>query len=160
MNAFRKELALLAETPDTKRPPVLRRSLRDEWLYATDLPGLCGEEETERFLSDVRAAGWEALQEEGWIQLRKRTAEPPEGWYDGAFGPEAKCCLSLLRRQRDRHGEEDWITLTLLKAAEEGEKAYENACFALHRAWAGKLRRKEGLPDVSPLYFGETIPEE
>ena len=41
----------------------------------------------------------------------------------------------------------------LIKAGEEGGKAYENACQKLHREWAERLRRKEPLPALSLRYF-------
>ena len=33
VNALRKELQILMQTKRTSRPPVLRRSLPDDWLY-------------------------------------------------------------------------------------------------------------------------------
>ena len=43
VNALRKELQILMQTKRTSRPPVLRRSLVEEWLYATDFPAAGGE---------------------------------------------------------------------------------------------------------------------
>ena len=42
----------------------------------------------------------------------------------------------------------------LIKAGEEGEKAYEEACAALHGEWAERLRKGRSLPDLDRRYFG------
>ena len=82
--------------------------------------------------------------------------EPPEDWYEGNFGPEAACCLSLLERHAGTAcGAPEAVQRTLIKAGEEGGKAYETACAELHREWAERLRRGEPLPAVSRRYFGE-----
>ena len=41
INALRKELAALLDDSGARRKPALRRSLREDWLYATDYPVLC-----------------------------------------------------------------------------------------------------------------------
>ena len=77
-----------------------------------------------------------------------------EGWYEGPFGPEADCCLSLLVRHPASAGEpSDKAQRMLIKAGEEGEKAYEGACAALHREWAERLRKGDSMPDISQRYF-------
>ena len=97
INALRKELAeALAGEPGRK--PALRRSLKDEWLYATDLPVIHGGRVPEKTAARLTEAGWEYTAEGGWLQMRKAAEEPPEGWHEGGFGPEAGCCLSLLER--------------------------------------------------------------
>ena len=154
INALRKELQELISMPQTSRKPVLRRSLREEWLYATDIPGVCDVENLTVFLEKIRSAGWEYTEEKGWILMRKPAGKPPEGWYEGPFGPEAGCCLSLL----DRHGqkatdEPEHIQRILIKAGEEGEKKYEEACTEIHRNWAARLRRGEALPGINQAYF-------
>ena len=153
MNALRKELAALLDSVPARRPPALRRSAEAEWLYATDFPAAGGEGAQEALLERLREAGWEYAETAGWIQVRKSAAEPPEGWYEGGFGPEARCCLSLLERHAAT-GDPGTVRLTLVKAGEQGSRAYEDACAKLHREWAAMLRRKEPLPAVSRRYFG------
>ena len=156
MNALRKELADILATAALARNPALRRSMREEWLYAADLPGLCPPEEMETLLRKLKETGWEAAADGGWVQFRKSCPYPPEGWYAGSFGPEAACCGSLLRRHPGgdfRDGER--VRFRLIKSAEEGAGSYERACAALHREWAERLRKGKKLPAVSRKYFGE-----
>ena len=153
-NALRQELNGLLAGIAAARPPALRRSLSDEWLYAADLPAVCGGEETAELLKRAEALGWEHAAENGWILFRKEAKEPPEGWYDGGFGPEAACCLSLLERHPDGCGEgAPAAQRALIKAGEEGGKAYEAVCRRLHREWAERLRKGLALPGLSPAYF-------
>ena len=150
MNALRKELQELMRILQTERPPVIRRSLSENWLYATDLPGLCDRENLDFFLKRIMDTGWDFTEEKGWILMRKPSGEPPEGWYDGQFGPEARCCLSLLdRHEKQANGEPETIQIMLIKAGEEGEKKYEAACAGIHRNWAERLRRGDALPGIS-----------
>ena len=153
INALRKELISLISLP-VDRPPAIRRSARENWLYATDLPGICSEAELETVLEKLADAGWEHVQETGWLLLRKTAAEPPEGWYSGAFGPEAACCLSLIERHQNRKSNAEPAQRMLIKAGEKGYKAYETACAILHRDWASRLRTKDPLPAVNRRYFG------
>lgn len=154
-NALRNELTALLTAPPGSRKPVIRRSLTEEWLYATDLPVLYGGQVPDSILSALAAAGWTFLPESGWLLLKKQAANPPEGWYEGTFGPEAACCRSLLERRSTVKGEaEEKAQRMLIKAGEEGEKAYEETCAALHREWAGCLRTGELLPDLDRRYFG------
>ena len=63
INALRKELNTLIAPEDDGRKPAVRRSLREEWLYATNLPAItCGErlEAVRRRLSE---SGWESIME-------------------------------------------------------------------------------------------------
>lgn len=155
-NALRKELEALLTVPEGSRTPAIRRSLREEWLYATDLPVLYGGKVPDRIQAELKNAVWEYATDGDWLQLRKPVKEPPEDWYGGVFGPEAACCLSLLRRH-PASGEinTDAVERMLIKAGEEGEQAYEEACKAIHREWAASLRKGNSLPPVSSRYFGE-----
>ena len=154
-NALRKELAVLLAAPPESRPPVSRRSREQAWIYATDLPALYGCAVPEKVTKALKDEGWEYIQEGGWLQLRKPEPEPPADWYAGSFGPEAACCRSLLKRHEDSlYGPADEAQRMLIKAGEEGEKAYEEACGKLHREWAARLRKGEPLPAVSRRYFG------
>ena len=156
INALRKELAALLDNSGAQRKPALRRSLQEDWLYATDYPALCSGSMPETVMEKLETAGWETAPDGDWMQLRKPAGEPPEDWYEGNFGPEAACCLSLLERHAGTAcGAPEAVQRTLIKAGEEGGKAYETACAELHREWAERLRRGEPLPAVSRRYFGE-----
>ena len=153
-NALRKELTELLATPQGCRRPVIRRSLQERWLYVTDLPLLCDEHVPDDVFQALTGAGWEFALDACWMQLTKTAQKPPEGWYEGPFGPEADCCLSLLVRHPASAGEpSDKAQRMLIKAGEEGEKAYEGACAALHREWAERLRKGDSMPDISQRYF-------
>jgi len=154
MNSLRKELRILLADLKSYRMPAVRRSRHEDWLYDTDLPALCEETELKRAISVLAEAGWETESEQEWMHVRKAAEEPPCGWFNGTFGPEAACCLSLLNRHLTCGKGKEAVQIMLIKAGEEGEKAYESACETLHSCWAEKLRRKEKLPAVSRRYFG------
>ena len=137
------------------RPAALRRCRQEDWLYATDLLQAASGEAVDAFLRTAESNGWRTRKETGWILLDKIPEIPPEGFFSGPFGPEARCCLSLLRRHPDRKGNADHEVRMLLKAGEEGPDAYERACGILHREWASALRKGENLPGMATLYFGE-----
>ena len=151
---LRKELNNLLVQEGDGRKPAIRRSMSDEWIYATDFPAYAAEEQLKTVRKRLEDAGWENHAEDGWLQLRKTVDKPPEGWFDGPFGPEAECCRSLLNRHPERRQERDLrIVYALIRAGEEGAAAYETACRRLHHDWAERLRRRQELPDISPLYF-------
>ena len=154
INALRKELKRLLEPENGRRRPAIRRSLREDWIYAADLPEFIPGGELEAVCRKLQEAGWECLAEDGWLQLRKPADEPPEDWLDGPLGPEAACCRSLLIRHSERLREKDWKTVcSLIRAAEEGQEAYEAACRQIHHGWAERLRKKQRLPEISLSYF-------
>ena len=154
INALRRELNTLIIPDHAGRKPAIRRSLREEWLYATDLPAIVCEERLEAVRSLLSESGWESMTDGGWMQIRKTVTEPPEDWYDGSFGPEAGCCRSLIERHPERTEEPGQrIEYLLIRAGEEGEMAYEAACRQLHGEWAERLREKQKLPEVSVLFF-------
>ena len=160
MNALRKELKALLEARTVRRPPALRRSLREDSLYAADLPAAAEPEETERFIREAETAGWTVRPERGWIELDRPVSGWPEGSYDGPFGSEAACCLSLLRRhapgpeEKTDGPETRRAARLLLHAGEKGPEAYERACRQLHTEWAARLREKDPLPRLDERYFG------
>ncbi len=155
MNKLRQEIRTILDGTDSSRPAALRRCRREDWLYATDLPQAASGEAVDAFLRMMESSGWRARQEAGWILLDRIPEMPPEGFFSGPFGPEARCCLSLLQRHPDRKGNADHAIRMLLKAGEEGPDAYERACGVLHREWAASLRKGEVLPGMATLYFGE-----
>ena len=155
MNALRTELnRIVSDVPATRRAAI-RRSLEEEWLYATDLPVLCSGEQLEVLQNRLCEAGWESRIINGWMQTRKASQEPPEGWFCGPFGPEAACCLSILERQESCDSTIPYREETILiRAGEEGAEAYAAACAMLHREGAEKLRMGKPLPSISTRYFG------
>ncbi len=153
MNKLRRELnELLADTYSI-RPATLRRSLREDFLYATDLPQTADSEAVFSFICKAEAAGWRTADADGWIQLDKCPAEPPEP--PALPGPEARCCAALLRQHPEGRRNSSREKRILIKAAEKGSGARERACAALHREWAENLRKHEGLPDLSEKWFEE-----
>ena len=160
MNELRLEIRKLLEDGETLlRPPALRRSLRGDMLYATDLPCVADAEQTAQFLRRAEEAGWRTESAEGWILLDRIPEFPPAGGFRGPFGPEAQCCASLLRRHPDRETAKGTDERRILsKAGEEGPEAYERACGLLHREWAALLREGERLPNINQLFFEEGEP--
>lgn len=156
INAFRQELKNILSGMETDRMPVIRRSLLPDWLYSTDLSAVCRETVKKRFLEILTENGWETMEAGGWIQMRKASHEPPANWHEGPFGPEAACCRSLLERHPEGScSDAENVQCILIKAAEEGEKAFESACAELHHSWAECLRKGKPLPAVHPAYFSD-----
>jgi len=153
MNAYRAELAALLAGTETKRPPALRRSLREDALYATDLPAAADEAVVASFCRRAQEAGWHPRREGGWIELDRAVTEPPEGALPDHPGPEAACCRSLMERHAPGSPADPRWTRRLIKAGEEGARAYEKACAAIHRDWAERLRKREGIPGISIAFF-------
>ena len=154
MNKLRQEAVELVSAAQTTRPAVLRRSLRPDMLYATDLPQVTDGETVADFLQKAERAGWQTEAENGWILMDRIPEQPPENGFRGPCGPEARCCASLLTRHSGRNrpdGKRE--RRMLLKAGEEGTEAYEKACGQLHREWAAALRKREPLPDVAIQFF-------
>lgn len=156
MNELRREaLALISETPAV-RPAGLRRSLREDYLYATDLPQAAGEEDVAAFLRRTEDAGWRTETENGWILMDRDITCIPEEFFRGLAGPEAECCASLLKRHpgaKRQDGQRE--KRMLVKAGEEGAQAFGKVCGILHREWAEKLRKGESLPDLPKKWFEE-----
>ena len=78
MNALREELNRALESLSAPRRPALRRSLREDALYATDLPA-AAPESVPLFLRTVREKGWTAAERNGWIDLDQVPETPPAG---------------------------------------------------------------------------------
>ena len=156
INAFRQELKDILSGMETDRMPVIRRSLLPDWLYSTDLSAVCRETVKKRFLETLTENGWETMEAGGWIQMRKASHEPPANWHESPFGPKAACCRSLLERHPEGScSDAEKVQCILIKAAEEGEKAFESACAELHHSWAECLRKGKPLPAVHPAYFSD-----
>lgn len=158
MNALREELNRALEGLSRTRRPALRRSLREDALYATDLPA-AAPEAVPGFLRTVREMGWTAEERNGWIDLDKVPEAPPAGWKPGKPGPETACCLSLLRRRRPGGNgdpeETARVIRRLIKAGEAGGEGWEAVCAGLHREWAVRLRQGRGIPPVPEAFFTE-----
>ena len=155
MNRLRKEIRNLLADTETERMPALRRSLREDFLYATDLPQAADEAAAAGFCSRAREAGWRTEEADGWIQLVKPGASPRDTGFAGPYGTEAACCASLLRRHTGgrRNGEKEMRLLA--KAGEESAEAFEKVCRLLHREWAAALRTRESLPEIPAELFEE-----
>ncbi len=154
MNSWRRDMRELLDGAGTVRPAALRRSLSPDFLYATDLPGLLSREELRDFRKKAEERGWSTAEEKGRLQMKKRAEQPPEGWFEGPFGPEAACCGSLMKRHGGGEEYDEEGILSLIKAGEEGPEAYEQVCGRMHRQWAERLRKKEELPGTVPAWFG------
>ena len=142
MNDWRKQLGGLLEEMPVSRPAALRRSLKPDWLYCTDLPACASAESCEAFRAGAERLGWETEQEGGWIQARRRSGTLPADWPGrDAFGPEAECLRSLMERHPELHlsAREE---ILLAKAEEEGPAQREAACKAVHGRWAALLRER------------------
>ena len=78
MNGWRKELNGLLAAERTPRPVALRRSLREDFLYATDLPAV-DEAAARHFAKAAEKAGWIVERCGVWLQQDPREAGVPEG---------------------------------------------------------------------------------
>ena len=58
MNKLRQELKSILGEIVTLRPAALRRSLREDYLYATDLPQIADESAIADFRTRAESAGW------------------------------------------------------------------------------------------------------
>ena len=158
-NPWREEArGLLSRVPSSRRP-ALRRSRREDFLFAADLPLCAGEEACRSFQHLAAEAGWETLPDSGWIQLRKPAAPLPPGFLPGEADGEWSCVLSLLRRHPGQ-GDAAPVRAALMKAREEGPAAWHRACRALHQDLARRLRQGEpfpALPELMTLNKGASI---
>ncbi len=158
MNSYRKEIRTLLDSIGGNRLSALRRSYREEYLFATDLPQAADPESVCQFRDQALQAGWRTEMDHAWIHLvpagRIRWTVPETDLPDNT---EARCCASLIRRHPDDAEESDGkAEIRLLKAAEEGPQAYERVCAELHREWAAALREHRSIPAVDLPFFGGT----
>ena len=156
-NPWRKELHALFLPLSLPRTPALRRSLKPDWLFSTDLPSFASPDACKAFLRSAESLGWEAgegagpgpdASVRGWLELRRSVSSFPPGFFPVEAGGEYACLCALLARHpgsTDASSE----TILLLKAREEGAAAWENACRELHRELARRLRLHEPLPALS-----------
>ena len=153
MEKWRKEITDMMISSGYRRTPALRRSDKEQFLFATDYPLAADDQDVLRFIGYAHEAGWQTETDHGWIYL-SRKPELNEGDGLPAPGPESACCLSLLKRHAgDRILSDGSAERMLLKAAEEGADAYENACERLHYTWAGMLRESGTIPDIDERFF-------
>ena len=155
MKKWREELFLMMSSAGYRRRPALRRSIRDDYLLATDFPQAADEQSVLSFLETARGNGWQADLSDGWIEL-SRTMDFNDAIDTPVFRhPEADCCLSLLIRHQEKKESSDGRTeKTIAKAMEEGYSAYADACENIHALWAESLRISSSIPDVDIRYFG------
>ena len=69
MNELRQEMMQLLSGTESSRPAALRRSLREDFLYATDLPQVTGDSDVAAFRRKAEECGWRTAEEDGWILL-------------------------------------------------------------------------------------------
>ena len=147
INPWRKELQNLLDCPSLSRKPALRRSLREDYLFASDLPACASPANCAGFCIRAESAGWEALNVDGWIQLRRADGCLPEGWFPDTPEGEAACIRELICRHPGTADASRELIL-LLKAREEGPRAWELACRRIHQDLARRLREGEPLPRI------------
>ena len=152
LNELRQELQMMLIGTECVRPPVLRRSLREDFLYATDLPQAADEDAVRSFIRRAQDSGWHTETEKEWIQLDPCSDKPYDTGFRGPFGAEARSCASLLRRHPDgQPGDRE--RRMLIKAGEEGPEMFEKTCALLHREWASALRKGDKLPGIPNTFF-------
>jgi len=158
LNKLREELQKMLDETETVRPAVIRRCRRADYLYATDLPMAADQESVLVFIRRAEKRGWQLEMQAGWILLDRLPDEPPENGFNGPYGPEAKCCASILFRHPEmqkRNGNRE--KRMLIKAGEENKEIYERTCAIIHREWASSLRQGDALPDLPATFFGEEL---
>lgn len=158
-NALREELKALLAPEGGARRPGLKRSRREDSLYATDLPAV-NPEAVAGFMARAAEAGWRARREGGWIELDREIRRPPAGWRPGPGSPEAECCLSLMARHGADSTEEAERAAArtirrLIRAGEAGGSEWEAALRDLHGEWAARLREGKGLTPVARAFLTE-----
>lgn len=156
MNSLREELQRLLDETESGRPAVIRRCKRKDFLYATDLPMAADQKSVCFFIGRAKKYGWNSEIQSGWILLDRLPDGPPENGFTGPYGPEAKCCASILRRHPEKQKiNGDREKRMLIKSGEESRESYERACAILHREWAAVLRQRGALPDLPLTFFEE-----
>lgn len=155
MNELRQELMQLLSGTESSRPATLRRSLREDFLYATDLPQATGDSDVAAFRRKAEECGWRTAEEDGWILLDRIPDNIPAGSFQGEAGTEARCCAGILRRHPENRKDGTREKRILIKADEEGREAFEKACRVLHHEMAEALRKGEPLPYLPAEYFKE-----
>ena len=156
MNAYRRELRTALDALQVTRPAVLRRSLRADYLYSTDLPQAADRDVVRRFSDAVRCIGWRTETDEAWIHMDPADIRKwPDSEDKMPVCMESTCCLSILRRHSPRLSASDGSTeRQLIKAAEEGRESYEKTCRRIHGEWAAAMREHRRIPDVDPRFLG------
>ena len=154
MEKWRDELRKMMRAAGFRRTPVLRRSKKEDFLFATDYPLASDASSVQAFITAAQKAGWRTETDSGWIQLDRKAefeaADMPPAW-----NPEAGCCLSILERSAyEKIPSDGYAERLILKALEEGPDAYENVCGKLHADWAAAMREHTGIPDVDRRFFG------
>lgn len=150
---MRREILEMLFDTDSIRPAAVRRSFLEDYLYATDLPLTASEETIDNFRRKAEKNGWRTMQSNGWIQMDRIPETVPSGVFPDYTGPEALCCLSILRRHTGKRRNGDREKRMLLKAADESPEAYEKICRVLHREWAAAMRDNANMPDIPDEYF-------
>ena len=139
-----RQLQLLIFRTGPERKPALRRSDSEDFLYASDLPGLLSGEALEGFLHDLQEAGWSWKLTGDWLLM---APDPGNGEIRAERSPEAAAVVSLLERHPEHtDGDREWRTL--VKACEQGGEKEKKAFRMLHGELAQALREHRKLPDL------------
>ncbi len=135
----RLEVRQLMEGLPLRRPPALRRALKEGWMLATDLPLAAGEEEVAAFRRRAADAGWRLGEEASWLLLDKPSLlRFPDAGEELPAG-EKGCVYSLLRRH-PALGEDLQALRLVAFASELGPEDAERLYLRIHRRWAEALR--------------------
>lgn len=135
------------DTLPVSRKPALRRSPRPDSLFAADLPLCASVSACNTFILEAKSLGWESLEADGWIHLRKTCAPLPPGLFPAGAEGEASCLETLFCRHPGSEDAGPEIIL-LMKARESGPRDWEAACRSFHRELARRLRTGEPFPDI------------
>ena len=68
-NALRRELAEILAGAEGERKPAVRRSRREDRIYATDLAGQPEGPERNRTAERLREGGWDVLDTGSWLEM-------------------------------------------------------------------------------------------
>ena len=157
MKKWRTELNQMMAEAGFRRPPALRRSGRDDFLFMTDYPIAADEMAVAQFVKAAAEEGWRVERDGDRLYLDRPAVFEAVGSLPDPV-PEASCCLSLLKRHGNEAVPSDGSAeRMLLKALDEGTDAYQKACRTLHVIWAALLRKGAALPKVDMRFFGGLI---
>ena len=156
LSALRQELNELLGAADTQRKPFLRRSLKEDFLFTTDLPRTADEAETSRVTDALTCAGWRVLRSGDLLELDRPISCPPMQALSSCGCADGLRLVSLLVRHPDGSGS-DTLVRELAKAEECGGAKLDAWCARVYHDCASALRRHEPLPTDLLPYLTEAL---